>query len=211
MKFVLFCDFLKSGDGRTDVRTKCVKIMITFGRDYGSALWINKYSSFSIAQQFHLARIEASNWMMINKIVDVYVVGHRFGRSAIDKFSLVNHFSMHIVQLGVTMWYTHPKHSVQSTSAPAPPFRSAMRHSVTELTFYAFTICSLKNHFPMWQLILKITLHFVAIFHPQDGVTVGFSTRKFTLQSLAVFAIPSAVPVWVSVYKITLILCKMEE
>ena len=38
--FVSFCDILKSGSGRTDGRTEiCAKIMITTGRDCGSAEW----------------------------------------------------------------------------------------------------------------------------------------------------------------------------
>ena len=36
MKVVLFCEILKSGDGRTT----CVKIVITTGRDCASAEWI---------------------------------------------------------------------------------------------------------------------------------------------------------------------------
>ena len=41
----LVCDILKSGDRhsyvQTDGRTTCVKIVITTGRDFGSASWIN--------------------------------------------------------------------------------------------------------------------------------------------------------------------------
>ena len=42
---IIFCCFvdLKSGDGRTDVRTTCAKIVITTGRDCGSASWINSF------------------------------------------------------------------------------------------------------------------------------------------------------------------------
>ena len=42
----LFCDILKSGDGRTDIWTEvCGKIMITTGRgrECGSAEWINNH------------------------------------------------------------------------------------------------------------------------------------------------------------------------
>ena len=39
--FALNCFILKSGDGRTDGRTTCAKIMITTGRDCGLAEWIN--------------------------------------------------------------------------------------------------------------------------------------------------------------------------
>ena len=44
-KFVLFCKILKSGDGRTDIQTLRVKIVITTGRDCESASWINNYST----------------------------------------------------------------------------------------------------------------------------------------------------------------------
>ena len=44
-KFVLFSEILKSGNGRkdarTDVQTPHKKIIITTGRDCGSASWIN--------------------------------------------------------------------------------------------------------------------------------------------------------------------------
>ena len=42
---IVFCCFvfldLKSGDGRTDVRTTCAKSMIPTDRDFGLAEWIN--------------------------------------------------------------------------------------------------------------------------------------------------------------------------
>ena len=40
LKFVLFCEILKSG-GRTYGQTTCTKIVSTTGRDCGSASWIN--------------------------------------------------------------------------------------------------------------------------------------------------------------------------
>ena len=41
---------LKSGDGRTDVRTTCAKTRIPTGRDFGLAEWIKKkVSSYSAA------------------------------------------------------------------------------------------------------------------------------------------------------------------
>ena len=44
---IVLCCFvlldLKSGDGRTNGRTTCAKIMITTGRDCGSAEWIKSY------------------------------------------------------------------------------------------------------------------------------------------------------------------------
>ena len=42
LKVVLFCEILKSPDGRTDGRTPRAKIVITTGRDCGSASWINR-------------------------------------------------------------------------------------------------------------------------------------------------------------------------
>ena len=40
LKF-LVCDILKSGDGRSDVQTLRLKIVITTGRDWGSSSWMN--------------------------------------------------------------------------------------------------------------------------------------------------------------------------
>ena len=48
LKCVLFCENLNSGDGRANIRTPRVKIMITTGRDCGSASWINKFPSFLV-------------------------------------------------------------------------------------------------------------------------------------------------------------------
>ena len=42
IKFVLFCEILKSGDGWPNVQTPRVKIVITTDSDCWSALWINK-------------------------------------------------------------------------------------------------------------------------------------------------------------------------
>ena len=49
LKFVLFCEILKSGEGRMDGRTNVqtppprVKLEIKAGHDYGSASWINMF------------------------------------------------------------------------------------------------------------------------------------------------------------------------
>ena len=47
---IVFCCFvildLKSGDGRTDGRTTCVKTIIPTGRDFGLAEWINSLIYF---------------------------------------------------------------------------------------------------------------------------------------------------------------------
>ena len=52
LKVDLFCEILKSRDGRTDgrtdVQTARVKIVITTGRDCGSASWINKSVDFRV-------------------------------------------------------------------------------------------------------------------------------------------------------------------
>ena len=52
---IIICCFvlldLKSGDGRAYGRTTCAKIMITTGRDCGSAEWINKSTVFKVTHQ----------------------------------------------------------------------------------------------------------------------------------------------------------------
>ena len=56
---VLFCEILNSGwqrtDGRTDVQTTRAKIVITTGRDCGSASWINKANWLSVYFRYILA------------------------------------------------------------------------------------------------------------------------------------------------------------
>ena len=46
--FTLFWEILKSGDERTDIQTPRVKIVITTGRDWRLASWINAYSNFEL-------------------------------------------------------------------------------------------------------------------------------------------------------------------
>ena len=53
---VLLCAILKSRDVRTEVQTPRAKIVITIGRDCGSAEWINSKSNYgAINFQFLLS------------------------------------------------------------------------------------------------------------------------------------------------------------
>ena len=55
LNFVLFCEILKCWDerkdGRTDVQTTRVKLVITTDRDYGLASWINIVDNEEIEQK----------------------------------------------------------------------------------------------------------------------------------------------------------------
>ena len=58
LKIILFCEILKSGNVMTNLqtelygRTTCVKLVITTGRDCGSASWINLGLAYILATAF---------------------------------------------------------------------------------------------------------------------------------------------------------------
>ena len=53
---------LKSGDGRTYVRTTCAKKMIPTGRDFGLAEWIKKYTITKMKVLIHVLFTSIENY-----------------------------------------------------------------------------------------------------------------------------------------------------
>ena len=88
---IVFCCFvlldLKSGDGRTYVRTKCAKTIIPTGSDCGLAEWINKVSEIETLMNL-LTKWELKNNMLLSTlkarifniiiIKDLYYMSHKF-------------------------------------------------------------------------------------------------------------------------------------
>ena len=64
LNFVLFCKILKSGDGRTDGQTTRAKIVITTGRDCGSASWSQKYCLPQTGSALWVFRLEVKLWIL---------------------------------------------------------------------------------------------------------------------------------------------------
>ena len=66
LKFVLLCEILKSMDGRTDGLTPLVKIVITAGRNCGSASWINNLDRKKLLKK--LTKIEFPSNLLVGHL-----------------------------------------------------------------------------------------------------------------------------------------------